>query len=584
MNSANIYTQRHKQYAINVEVVQQSSESFTLKVACRPDCMTLDELENLVQEFQTVLESLVSQPDALVLTNKPELMFASNNTSVLARDPTEGAPGAQVRGDVSISLIQELLVSITNNPSNQITPTTPLVALGIDSITAIQISGHFRRAGMKLAVNDIVTSRTVADMVARVDILPPPGLDGPSKPTTDTGLEIPATEKEAILARLGSNASLVERIVPASSGMKWLIGAWQRSDRSQFQHTFVYRLPDGFNTRRIREAWISLLQRLPLLRSTFVCAKGGLEPRIVTFETGHFEDWTEEQVGNDEILLPTVFARMKEFVSSPPPTNRPPTRGAIFHSRDRCYFAMHLHHFQFDAWTLPLIIDDLSRLYLGLDTITTNDISSFLRAYASNPEYLEVQREYWQTTFPQRFTPALLPPLIPHTLEHRSERVIYTTKAAITNAALCEERARSLHVSLQAVFLACWAQVQGKHSAADFTTLGLWQAGRSGLIDDIARLVSPCSNIVPMYFPGLEADTIDLAKKVQDDLRARTAPIVQSDLVQVDTWVGANGKPLCNVVVNIVRIAPDVTSQEGYLEQVEVCRALQFIFEKIVNR
>jgi aryl carrier-like protein len=553
--------------------------------------MTPDELQNLVQAFQTSLEALVSQPDGLVSANSPTMSF-TRLTDVMTNNQTLNSAGdasdAGFGELVSVNAVQALLASITNTTTNLITSTTPLVALGIDSITAIQIAGHFRRAGMKLAVNDIIISQTVADMITKIRpflATGPGGPQSPLKPAVGIGFQIPSTEKDAILARLGNNAKFVEHIMGASSGMKWLIGAWQRSDRSQFQHTFVYRLPANFDTGKIRQAWLLMLQRLPLLRSTFVCPKGGLEPRIVTFEPGRFEDWTEEQIDDDEILLPSVFARMKELVSSPPPTNRPPTRAVLLYSRERCYFGMHLHHFQFDAWTLPLISDDLSRLYLGLDTITTNDISSFLRAYTSNPENLEIQKEYWQSSFPRGFQPILLPALIPPTkYTDRPERVIYTTKAAITNAALCEERARSLHVSLQAVFLACWAQVQGKYSSANFTTLGLWQAGRSGPIDDIARMVSPCSNIVPMYIPGLEGTAIDLAKNIQSDLRARTAPIVQSDLVQVDAWVGAKGKPLCNVVVNIIRISPDLMSQEGHLEQVEVCYTTHLLPEVSMNQ
>ncbi|KAF9464762.1 peptide synthetase [Collybia nuda] len=564
------------QYAINVEMLQVRSNSFTLNIACHIDCMMPDQLEDIIQAFQTLLESIVSQPDAPALRNIPLLKtitIIDKENSESTRDPATILSGTK-QETVSIISIQKLLTSITNTPYDQITAITPLVALGIDSITAIQISSHFRRAGMKLVANDIVTSRTVGDLISRVRILVP-GLGDMPPPkghTPNNRIEIAFSEKQGILNRLGSNANFVERMIPASSGMKWLIGAWQQSNRRQFQHTFVYRLPAKFDKEKIRGAWMLLLQRLPLLRSTFACDKGGSEPRIVTFSGGHFEDWTEERVDDDNALLPVVLDRMREFVSSPPPTNRPPTRGAIFYSPHQCYFAMHLHHFQFDAWTLPLIIDDLSRLYLGVDTVTKNDLSSFLNEYASNPEYLETQREYWHNSFPHNFQPILLPPLVPCIGKERpSERMIYTSRAAINNAASCEEHARSLHVSLQAVFLACWAQIQGKYSAASFTTLGLWQAGRSGPIDDIASMVSPCSNIVPMYISGLEnTGTIDLAKKIQDDLRARMAPVVQSDLVQVDAWVGGNGKPLCNVVVNIVRIAPDVTSLEGQLEQVEL--------------
>ncbi|RDB21442.1 Nonribosomal peptide synthetase 2 [Hypsizygus marmoreus] len=546
------------QYALNVEMHQHQS-GFTIMVASQPDYMDLIGLEKLLERFQTLLQDLISHPEASVLDDTLKKRFATFVPTTQQREQhisCEQIPGP----------IQRLLANITSIPADQFTPSTPLISLGIDSITAIQIVSQFRRAGMKLTTNDIITSRTVDDMVQKITVS-----DGNlAQSEKKSVLEVSAMEKAAILARLDCDVDAVESVMIASSGMKWLIGSWQRSERSAFQHAFAYRLPDGFDIAKLRAAWSSLLERLVLLRSTFACAKGNREPRIVTFKPGAYpEEWTEEEAG-DASILELLASRMKELVSSPPPTSRPPTRAVLLHSPQRAYLVIHLHHFQYDAWSLPLILDDLSQFYHGSEPVTTNNTWSFLQVAGPTPKNLEVQKQYWETTFPKHFDPVLLPSFIPSS-SPTTERVIYTAKAAITKAALCEERARSLQVSLPAVFLACWAQIQAKYMSSEFTTVGLWQAGRSGLLDDIERLASPCSNIVPMYISGLSnSNTIEVALAIQDDLRARSAVIVQSDLVEVDKWVGAQGRPLSNVVVNIVRVAPDVKKEESWLEQVEM--------------
>ncbi|KAF5380902.1 hypothetical protein D9615_004009 [Tricholomella constricta] len=549
------------QYTIALEVHQLKS-GFTIKAACQPGYMATADLEALLERFQHVLENLMLHLDTLALDD-----VSSQHTVDLITRSTTTHSDQEPHAKRIPEQIQSLLSLITTISASQFTSATPLVALGIDSITAIQIVTHFRRAGMVLSANDIITSRTVGDMVAKIKTSEG---DAPNGVTRQPPLQVPVEERTAILARFDCPPDIIENISLASSGMKWLMGSWQSSGRTAFHHAFAYRLPIEADKEKLHTAWASLLQRLVLLRSTFVCGKGNREPRIVTFKPGtHPDGWTEECF-EDDSLLESVIARMKEFVTSPPSMKWPPTRATLCQSSERTYLVIYLHHFQFDAWSLPLIIDDLSRLYLGLEPATSNDTWSFLQASGPTPDNLVLQKRYWQRTFPQKFEPVFFPSLI-STTPPTFARTIYTDKAAISGAALCEERARILQVSLSAIFLACWAQVQGKVSSSGSVTFGLWQAGRSGLLDDIAKLSSPCSNIVPLHVTGAhESGAIGIAKAIQDDLRDRSAMVVQSDLVNIDEWVDAGGKPLCNVVVNVVRIAPEATSGPALMQQVEV--------------
>lgn len=138
-------------------------------------------------------------------------------------------------------------------------------------------------------------------------------------------------------------------------------------------------------------------------------------------------------------------------------------------------------------------------------------------------------------------------------------------------------RARSLHVSLQAIFLASWARVQAFYTSSDSSTFGLWQAGRTGVVDDIAMLAVPCMNVLPLHILRVnEGSVVDVARRIQQDLRNRSAVIEQTDLVRVDEWVGGRGQPLCNVFVNIIKVAPDVQDQDTLLTPTNVSHTVAF--------
>lgn len=550
--------------------MHQNASGVIINAACRSDYMGLEELTGLLRRFQHLLENLIAQPNALALADVPELL----NTAQRQVD-AEGilSTPLQQQGQVPAA-ISSLLVSITKVSADRITLQTPLAALGIDSITAIQMVSRFKEAGMRLVTSDIVSSRTAGDLVDKIEMIV--NGDAPTK-EKKTLIELPAHEKDAILARFSESAASIERITIATSGMKWLIGSWQRSEGSRFQHAFAYKLPIDIDIERLKGAWGMLLQRHSLLRSTFGCASGGPEPRIVTFKEAQGNTWADEHL-DDESFLESAVARMHTLVSNCPPTTTSLARALVLQSSRERWLVLHLHHFQFDAWTLPLYLDDLSLLYRGSKPAASNDIDSLLHAYAPNSENLASQKQYWQRVFPSHFQPVLFPSLTKPSgdaLVNTQKRSIYTNEAAISGAALCEERARSLQVSLQAVLLACWSSVQAKHSSSGSSTFALWQAGRMAPVDDIAKLAVPCTNILPMHVPSLRAeDIIGIAKNIQGDLRTRSAVIQQSDLVQVHEWVRTGGKALCNVIINIVRIAPDIRGEEELFEPLMVSCAL----------
>lgn len=468
------------------------------------------------------------------------------------------------------SIYEPILVSVTNAPRSLIRPETHLVTIGVDSITAIQIAGKFRQAGFMIAASDVVSSVTIGQMIAKMKIL-----DTLRQVTRIGSLgkcDISDQEKEAIGAQLTPLPSSIESINVASSGMQWLIGMWGKSKRTRYQHVFPFELPKHIDRTRMKASWFALLDRHPILRSTFVCADGYHEPRVVTFSSSSPATWSEEGV-SAENFSDLLLERMKTMVLNPIPTSQSQAKAVFYHSSGHSYLLLHLHHFQYDAWSLRLLINDLSSLYAGTQSVVTSNMASFLGHYAmSNIQHLEEQQSYWKTSFPSTFKPLLFPVLRSDTSAHGPvERIIRTDSSCIQNASRLDSQARSLGVSLQAVFLASWARIQGQISKTSSSTFGLWQSGRTGILDGIDNLAIPCMNVLPMHVPCVdEKPALDLARAVLDDLHKRTSVVEQSNQVRVNEWVGASKEPICNVFINIVKVAHNVPNDDQILKFIEV--------------
>ncbi|CDO69499.1 hypothetical protein BN946_scf184785.g4 [Trametes cinnabarina] len=545
------------QYALNLELHEEAN-GYVVQVACTSEVADAEELKAFVDRYVQLLSTLIHRLDDFWSSDVPEI------PTMLAKGPVE-APKA-VNGqnvdewDKSLAAFRDVIASVAKVPSSSVHLSTPLAALGIDSISAVQLVAKAKRSGFRLTSSDVVQSRTVDALLARLKEIKA------SMVICNTHLVSIDIPRDRWLSLLFPD---VERIVHASPGMEWMLGMWQRSEGSRFQHVFGYRLPAHIDNKKLRNAWMGLIRRHAILRSTFVHDRVAGTPRLLVFKPEALDSsWSEDTLEPSDRELEDVVARMKAQVSNPRPVSRPITRAVLLCSEGSLYLLIHLHHFQYDAWSLQLIIDDLTRLYEGEEPRSSNDLDSFLRSVVLTPEAEKVQRSYWRSTLAAMPVPALLPPMPNAPMV--PERYVYTNYAALSDAAKLEKLSRELSVSLQNILLASWAQVQSKYAQSDVATFSLWHSGRTGDVKDIERLAVPCINSLPYSVSGVNVDTLTLARRIQADLQARTALIEQSRLVRVHEWLGATDKPLSNVYVNIIKVAPEVQKNgEMLMEPIE---------------
>ncbi|KIM49051.1 hypothetical protein M413DRAFT_438219 [Hebeloma cylindrosporum] len=553
------------QYPLNLEM-QHCDFGIILKCASQSSYLEKQDLETVATHLQIFIEQILDDPDGLVFDDCQEFQGAAprNEAAILPDDSNTISHLAFSNGSFDMSAHETILTTLTGAPASVLKPSTLLAALGIDSIIAIQIVGKYRQAGMKVTASDVIKSRTIGEMLSKIT----PVGDSLAYERRNLGSTVEGPELAIIEAQF--DAAEVEAISRVSSGMNWLIGAWQKSQGTRFQHTFAFQLPVNVDITRLKSAWFSLLGRHPILRSTFACASGHREPRLVTFKTAAAQSWSEEYAAG-ESSFGSIFAKMKLLVPTPLSTKVAQARALVVSSSHRPYLILHLHHFQYDAWSLQLFAQELTCIY---NTIVpaeiSNDLHSFLDYYSPNPRHLAEQKKYWQDRFSSSFQPVMFPILNANLRKsHPTRRLIRTSDTCIPHASLCEESARRLGVSLQSIFLACWASVQAKISSSSSSTFGLWHSGRTGPLDNIAALAIPCVNVLPMLVMGLEDSSIlEIAKAIQLDLQQRTHVVEQSDQVQVNRWVGAGDQAMCNVFVNVIKVAPALPIPDAILEPV----------------
>ncbi|KAL5533182.1 hypothetical protein ACEPAF_4958 [Sanghuangporus sanghuang] len=532
------------QYPLNIEL-HQYRDLLIIKAASQVDFFDQAELEAIVQDFSQIFIRIVNEPLGIAL---PHLAIDDDGYHSLANGFLHDImkrPQSTL-ADVRVSSFIAVLSACVEAPPNSIQPDTPLVSLGVDSITAIQVSSRAREAGLQLHAADVLRCQTPEDVI---QIL--------KSKTTQKDVQrrpnsrISAQLRDSIVRRLVSSKDLIEEILPASAGMEWLIGMWQVSNRERFQHVFAFELPNDIDEDSLKSAWCTLVQKHPILRSTFVSTTGD-DVNVVTFKKLTEERlWSRRDLSIEHSATKQIEDIAKEMVSRPLSTDLPPCRAVLISSRGLKVLALHLHHFQYDAWSLRLLANDLENLYRGEGAIYGGNLSSFLEN--CNSEYFkDEQTRYWKSYLPSPFSPSLFPQRNKGVATER-ERLFYLDRQALRGISRFRQRAQELSSSLNVLFLASWAQVQAKLSSASSATFGLWHLGRSGIVDDIDSLPIPCMNVLPLHVDIPDVPVMQIADRIQKALRQRSAIVEQSHLLDVDHWSSGDGsRVIMNVFVNIV--------------------------------
>ncbi|KAG2157195.1 hypothetical protein DEU56DRAFT_8353 [Suillus clintonianus] len=547
--------QANIQYPLNCEF-HETDNGFSVTLACLSNIMDLESLDHEMSQLEAFLGTVISQPNAKAVADVPfdgrKLSRSSDvlTPSIAPRIAVDHLPPALVN----------VLTSVTKCSVDRLDPDRPIAAIGIDSITAIRLSAKCREAGIALTIADIVACRTIGDLATRVveaerwPSTRPPPLD----------YLVSEIDYQAVANRLPSDRRGALTVTRAASGMKWLICAWQRSHHARFQHVFAYRMTQKIDPEKLRSSWTEFITRHPILRSTFVSTKSHSDIQIATFSTDAMGSAFAVEPFND---LPdstdNLKARMNAIISCPPPIDGPQACGLLLNGLRSQYLLIRMHHFQYDAWSLALLIEDLSRIYLGQPSSVTSDYETFMSTFAPTPENLQEQEEYWRSIFPPSFRPLYFPQLrTPAVQDEVTTRTVVIAKDAVHGVSTLEQRAQVHGVSLHSVLLACWAYIQSSYISSEQVTFGLWHAGRTGPIRDIDRLAFPCMNVLPMHARLGSNNIIDIARSIQEDLRLRTPVVQQTDLQMIHQWIGGADAPLCNVFVNLIRFPSDDTEAE----------------------
>lgn len=548
------------EYPVCVEM-EISGDSILWRVACKSMVMSKSDTDNLIDQIEACFTEITSNPDA------PTVMFNGEAASVCgvtlsastaSSDDTRLAEkGSAVSGSwAPLELaIRTVLSSVSGVPEQNITKDTTLFHIGLDSISAIKVSGLLKKQSIILAVSNMLRAGTVERMAESAKMLCPKDEKLNSRSTSMS--LVSDIDAQALLSLNNIHQINVENVVPATPGQIYMIEMWKQSNGLLFFPNFFYTFKGYVTPQRLEESWEQVITKLPILR-TEILATGRPDTRYM-------------QVILRSSNNPIIW--QKDLSSLLGPGHSAVKKGSkwvtLYASQtdSATVVMLHIHHALYDAVSLGHLVDMLSRGChgkLNQDGVDA-DLAHYI-GFSSINSSPEIRKAFWtkhlaKAPLQDRKNELCTP------IERRAMTNDYRTSFVPDIGALVKV-GRSHGISIQSIFLAAYAKTHMKlvsrPSQTETLVIGLYLANRSHDLEALPDLAAPTLNIVPLCIQNIGRPVLHLAQSIQSDVSdISNAQNSCVSLYEVAEWSGV----VIDTVVNFLRFPDSTEEGEGRLSR-----------------
>ncbi|KAJ4297840.1 hypothetical protein N0V90_005736 [Kalmusia sp. IMI 367209] len=380
--------------------------------------------------------------------------------------------------------MQSMWATVLSIPVESIGLDDSFVRLGGDSLAAMRLAVLARKAGISIMVDHIFRNPTLSAMSSVTTTLK----EEVTKELAPFSLLRAAEPLEAILEKLetsyGISKESVQDIYPCSSLQEGLMMLSVRQPGT-YSFQWVSALPSTIDRERFQKAWQICVKRNTILRTRLIYTELSGSLQVVL---DNESQWTTTGSLND--FLKADKANAMDY-------GKPLTRWAIVDDENgKAHFVWSAHHSIYDGWALPIVLQEVTRIYHALKSQSLNKELPETAPYARFIEYLETRDKgaeaaYWHSQFPKGKVLSNFPPVQSSAIQPLAN-VTVTKDVEFTQAS-------SSGFTTSTLIRAAWAMVLSRYAEANDALFGALLAGRNVPIKDIATMTGPTITTVPIH-------------------------------------------------------------------------------------
>ncbi|WFD00875.1 NRPS [Malassezia yamatoensis] len=562
------------QYALNVAMIQHS-DHLELVATSKEQFADESQLQDWLAKLEELLDECAKQQDSSSDSHLSQMDSTDSHQLDLDKDayPTRHSQKDDSR-KVPNELLQTLcglIADLAEVDQNEIRPETSLLSLGLDSIASIRLAARARLQGLDLSAEDLACANAVE--IAQ-SYLRSHANDDPCKSQADDGDRLesqhmaeshtalqystPPISLQQAASLLECPESQLDNVLSVTSGQKLHLAHWIQSGYRDGVFSFVYTVSE-LNFLALQTAWHRLQERHAILRTIFAGVGQPVQPvQIQSKQTHSLQHWKVRSMCLDE-LSRWVIRQQKQSVLS---ISQAMVQGSYVQGSDGNGLILTLFHAMYDAWSLPLLVSDLERMYneeclggsLATDSEASQAKSQATSEISSHPTIADLLIEYPIESLQQHFSKYAK--AVPCWLPDSSRNQTFV-QMKCDGSSLQEQSSSSFSGSV----LACIAHTLAKITQTQ-PVFGVYHHARLATIPGIEHLAAPCLNMLPLV-PEVSSSIRHTAAGIIHDLHTRR-PYEQASLEAIHNACEISLTPRFNLMVNLLPSSEDSASSDSW--------------------
>ncbi|KAF2281534.1 nonribosomal peptide synthetase-like protein 2 [Westerdykella ornata] len=547
------------EYPVCVEM-EVASGQLIWRCAVKDDVFDATGAEEFLNGLDKVMRAMMEQPD------EPTIEFAPAGVSVCGlpafqqrdngavdsekRVKAEAEPAEPEKKETTaLKNLRDVLALVSGIPEEEIKKDMTIFHLGLDSISAIKVSAHLRKRGIKVTVGDMLKAGSIGNLAkllqGRISTKEEKARDDTATVVQEALRHI---DRSAVLQKAGIEEVNVERILPTTAGQRYMMSMWLKSQGALFYPEFPYRLEGDVSFVKIQQSWQRLVAANPILRTSFIPLENNRISWLqvvlhkVTASVKDITGLDQEAVAQfvEECALQQPYAQL--FAA------KGPTEWTL---------RLKIHHGLYDGVSLPLLMRQFCELCNGseLPAVPQDIFDKFIAT--SVPTSAQEQRRSFWANYLRDLEPSHLPqPASPPIL-----RTEIFKPALVQGLSGLDALARSSGLTIQSFVIAPYAKLYASMTATPANQdvlIGIYLANRSHpRIPDLSDAPIPTVNLVPLRVNlPLQKDVLAVAAQVQKDIQAISNEVNASvSLQEIWQWTGVR----VDTFLNVLKL-PDVSA------------------------
>ncbi|KAI4170935.1 MAG: hypothetical protein LQ343_004593 [Gyalolechia ehrenbergii] len=420
--------------------------------------------------------------------------------------------------------LRDLWSPLLDIPAGKIYDDDSFIALGGDSVLAMELVKATRDVGLSLTVSDIFGSPVFSDMVyclAKAEEKKQNILDG-SDASSDTEAGDIEDERDqvkhfSLLQTTNAEGFLQNYVCPRIGVFRGgIVDAFPVTDFQALAVTgtliesrwmlnyFTFDGDGALDIGRLKKAAFKLVENFDILRTVFVPSGNRflqvvlrtLQPQVQVFDTDKdFDVFTTELRNNSQAFSPRFGEPYTQFTI----LRKIGTRAHRI--------ILRLSHAQYDGICLPIILNSFRAAYEGKDLHRSPCFSSYVAEALSTTN--RAAHDYWRGLLDSSAMTEIIPRQSPN---YSTQNLIPITLKQTIKLPILTSR----NITEATVLKAAWALTLAQLSGNSDIVFGNVISGRNVPLDGVESIVGPCLNIIPVRItlaPKLTA--LELLRKVQ---------------------------------------------------------------------